>query len=137
MTEAVLFDPAEADVLFGHAEPRVLSRVSLKPGRAALEAANKTLGLALSADEVDYLLQSFRRLGRDPSDVELMMFAQANSEHCRHKIFNADWVIDGEKQAKSLFAMIRNTHAHNPRGVLSAYKDNAAVIEGTEGVRYF
>jgi phosphoribosylformylglycinamidine synthase len=137
MTEMVLFDPSEAERLFGHAQPRPLARVSLAPGRAALEEANKALGLALSADEIDYLLEAFRRLGRDPSDVELMMFAQANSEHCRHKIFNADWIIDGTRREKSLFAMIRNTHAKSPRGVLSAYRDNAAVIEGTAGVRYF
>jgi phosphoribosylformylglycinamidine synthase len=137
MTEAVLFDAAEAQTLFGHAKPRLLERVSLAPGRSALERANTALGLALSPDEIDYLLESFRRLERDPSDVELMMFAQANSEHCRHKIFNASWIIDGEAREKSLFAMIRYTHARNPRGVLSAYRDNAAVIEGTEGVRYF
>ena len=83
-------------------------------GRAALEAANRELGLALSADEIDYLLESFARLGRDPTDVELMMFAQANSEHCRHKIFNADWIIDGRARAESLFAMIRYTHARKP-----------------------
>jgi len=137
MTEMVLFDAEEAAVLFGHTQPKPLARVSLAGGRAALEEANRSLGLALSADEIDYLLESFRRLGRDPADVELMMFAQANSEHCRHKIFNASWVIDGRAQDKSLFAMIRNTHARSPHGVLSAYRDNAAVIEGTEGVRYF
>jgi phosphoribosylformylglycinamidine synthase len=137
MTERVLFDASDAEQLFGHATPRLLERVSLVPGRSALEQANTALGLALSADEIDYLLESFRRLGRDPSDVELMMFAQANSEHCRHKIFNASWIIDGETRDKSLFAMIRNTHARNPRGVLSAYRDNAAVIEGTAGIRYF
>ncbi|MEP7242551.1 MAG: phosphoribosylformylglycinamidine synthase [Gammaproteobacteria bacterium] len=137
MTEMVLFDAEDATRLFAHAQPRPLARVSLTTGRAALEEANTRLGLALSADEIDYLLESFRRLGRDPSDVELMMFAQANSEHCRHKIFNASWVIDGKPQEKSLFAMIRNTHARNPQGVLSAYRDNAAVIEGTVGVRYF
>jgi phosphoribosylformylglycinamidine synthase len=137
MTEMVLFDTAEARVLFGHATPKPLARVSLAAGRSALEEANTRLGLALSSDEIDYLLESFRRLGRDPSDVELMMFAQANSEHCRHKIFNASWIIDGRQQEKSLFAMIRNTHAHNPRGVLSAYRDNAAVIEGANGTRYF
>src|SRR5690606_31909349 len=85
----------------------------------------------------EYLERSFRQLGRDPTDVELMMFAQANSEHCRHKIFNADWVIDGERRAKSLFAMIKNTYAKSPQGVLSAYRDNAAVIEGPLGRRWF
>ena len=106
-------------------------------GRDALVAANSELGLALSDDEIDYLVKNFAALGRDPTDVELMMFAQANSEHCRHKIFNADWIIDGERQPKSLFAMIRNTHAKNPQGVLSAYRDNAAVMEGALGKRYF
>src|SRR5690606_21198325 len=95
------------------------------------------LGLALSSDEIQYLHENFTRLGRDPTDVELMMFAQANSEHCRHKIFNATFSVDGELQQKSLFAMIRNTHAHAPQGVLSAYQDNAAVIEGSIGRRYF
>ncbi|MFM8480488.1 MAG: phosphoribosylformylglycinamidine synthase, partial [Gammaproteobacteria bacterium] len=138
MTEVVLDDVAQATALFGAEAPRALRRISLESGRAALEAANKELGLALSADEIDYLLEAFRALGRDPSDVELMMFAQANSEHCRHKIFNAEWIIDGEPQKKSLFAMIRNTHAQAPQGVLSAYRDNAAVIEGVSaGRRWF
>ena len=137
MTEMVLFDPAQVQRLFGHAKPKPLARISLATGLAALEKANRELGLALSADEIEYLLTSFKRLGREPSDVELMMFAQANSEHCRHKIFNADWIIDGRKRDESLFAMIRYTHARNPRGVLSAYRDNAAVIEGTVGTRYF
>jgi len=137
MTEMALFDTASAVQLFGHHEPKKLSRVSIAEGRESLVRANQELGLALSPDEIDYLLENFRRLGRDPSDVELMMFAQANSEHCRHKIFNASWVIDGKPQEKSLFAMIRNTYARSPHGVLSAYKDNAAVIEGADGVRYF
>jgi phosphoribosylformylglycinamidine synthase len=137
MTEMVLFDPAQAQRLFGHAQPKPLVRISLAAGLAALDEANRELGLALSTDEIEYLLTSFKRLGRDPSDVELMMFAQANSEHCRHKIFNADWIIDGRKRDESLFAMIRYTHARNPGGVLSAYRDNAAVIEGSLGTRYF
>jgi phosphoribosylformylglycinamidine synthase len=137
MTEMVLYDAADAERLFGHARPKPLTRISLTRGLEALEAANRELGLALSRDEIEYLLSSFRRLGRDPSDVELMMFAQANSEHCRHKIFNAEWIIDGAKREESLFAMIRHTHARNPRGVLSAYRDNAAVIEGSIGTRYF
>ncbi|MDB6008100.1 MAG: phosphoribosylformylglycinamidine synthase [Gammaproteobacteria bacterium] len=137
MTEMVLFEPAEVQRLFGHAKPKPLARISLATGLAALEKANRELGLALSADEIEYLLTSFKRLGREPSDVELMMFAQANSEHCRHKIFNADWIIDGRKRNESLFAMIRYTHARNPGGVLSAYRDNAAVIEGSVGTRYF
>ena len=135
MTEAALFDTAQGETLFTHARPRPLRRVSV--GREALERANGELGLALSSDEIDYLLQNFRRLGRDPTDVELMMFAQANSEHCRHKIFNASWIIDGRARDESLFAMIRYTHARNPKGVLSAYRDNAAVIEGSRGRRYF
>lgn len=135
MTEVVLDDVAQAAALFGAEAPRALRRISLEPGRTALEVANKELGLALSADEIDYLLEAFRSLGRDPSDVELMMFAQANSEHCRHKIFNAEWIIDGEPRNKSLFAMICNTHAKAPEGVLSAYRDNAAVIEGTNAAR--
>src|SRR5205807_1623350 len=106
-------------------------------GRAALVEADRARGLALSAEEIDYLLEIFARLRRDPSDVELMMFAQANSEHCRHKIFNARWIIDGEPREESLFAMIRYTHERSPAGVLSAYRDNAAVIEGSLGERYF
>jgi phosphoribosylformylglycinamidine synthase len=137
MTETVLLDRADAAKLFSREETRPLRSVSLATGRDALVKANSDLGLALSDDEIDYLVKNFAALKRDPTDVELMMFAQANSEHCRHKIFNADWVIDGQKQPKSLFAMIRNTHAKNPHGVLSAYRDNAAVIEGPVGKRYF
>ncbi|MDB6046627.1 MAG: purL [Gammaproteobacteria bacterium] len=137
MTEMVLFDPQDAERLFGHARPKPLARISVASGLVALEEANRALGLALSPDEIEYLFTSFRRLGREPSDVELMMFAQANSEHCRHKIFNANWIIDGRERDESLFAMIRYTHARNPRGVLSAYRDNAAVIEGSVGTRYF
>jgi len=137
MTETALLERGDAARLFLKEKARPLRSVSLATGRDALVKANADLGLALSADEIDYLVQNFAALKRDPTDVELMMFAQANSEHCRHKIFNADWIIDGEKQPKSLFAMIRNTHAKNPRGVLSAYRDNAAVIEGPVGKRYF
>ncbi len=137
MTETVLFGRAEAARLFEHEKTRPLRSVSLAAGRDALVKANRELGLALSDDEIDYLVKNFAALKRDPTDVELMMFAQANSEHCRHKIFNAAWVIDGLKQPQSLFAMIRNTHAKNPRGVLSAYRDNAAVMEGPLGKRYF
>jgi phosphoribosylformylglycinamidine synthase len=138
MTEAVLRDPAAASVLFDHAAPKPVATVPLlAQGRAALESANSELGLALSDDEIDYLADAFRALSRDPTDVELMMFAQANSEHCRHKIFNAEWIVDGARGGKSLFGMIRNTHARNPRGVLSAYRDNAAVIEGWQGRRWY
>jgi phosphoribosylformylglycinamidine synthase len=137
MTEAVLPGSAAAEQLFAAAAPAPLARIALSGGRAALVAANDRLALALAADEIDYLLTTFTRLGRDPTDVELMMFAQANSEHCRHKIFNADFVIDGVAQPRSLFAMIRNTHALAPHGVLSAYRDNAAVLAGPIGARYF
>jgi len=138
MTENVLSDASGAAALFSHAQPRPLETVPvLEGGRGALEAANASLGLALSTDEIAYLEAAFRELGRDPADIELMMFAQANSEHCRHKIFNADWIVDGERSERSLFGMIRNTHAQNPRGVLSAYRDNAAVIEGWPGRRWF
>ena len=137
MTEAVLSPAAAAAALFGAAAPAPLRRIVLASGRAALVAANRELALALADDEIDYLFATFQRLARDPTDVELMMFAQANSEHCRHKIFNADFVIDGVAQPESLFAMIRNTHARAPAGVLSAYRDNAAVLAGANGTRYF
>jgi phosphoribosylformylglycinamidine synthase len=138
MTQAVLDSDEQAEALFVHHEPRPLARVDiLAGGRDALERANGELGLALADDEIDYLVERFTELGRNPTDAELMMFAQANSEHCRHKIFNADWVIDGKPADKSLFGMIRNTHEKNPDGVLSAYKDNASVIAGNEGDRFF
>ena len=136
MTESVLERLDEGEKLFVRAEPRALSRIDLAPGRGALEAANKRLGLALAEDEIDYLMKSYATLGRNPTDVELMMFAQANSEHCRHKIFNADFVIDGERREKSLFALIKQSTAASPGGVLSAYKDNAAVIEGSVAARF-
>jgi phosphoribosylformylglycinamidine synthase len=137
MTETLWTDTLEPD-LFHVAAPRPLKVVALgREGHAALTHADAELGLALSPDEIDYLVAAFTALGRDPTDVELMMFAQANSEHCRHKIFNADFIIDGEPKSQSLFAMIRMTHAANSIGVLSAYRDNAAVIEGSRGVRYF
>ncbi|MEQ8991239.1 MAG: phosphoribosylformylglycinamidine synthase [Pseudomonadales bacterium] len=137
MTQQVIDEAALAGI-FDVAEPRPLRRLPvLAGGRTALVAANGELGLALSDDEIDYLLDAYRELGRDPTDVELMMFAQANSEHCRHKIFNATWVVDGERQPQSLFEMIKNTHRHiNGAGILSAYADNAAVIEG-HGVERF
>jgi len=135
MTEAAILSLDDAAQLFVHERPRPVRTIGR--GRASLVEANQTLGLALSDDEIDYLVANFARLERDPTDVELMMFAQANSEHCRHKIFNADWVIDGERQPKSLFAMIKNTYARNSRGVLSAYRDNAAVMEGAQGERWF
>ncbi len=105
--------------------------------RAALSAANKELGLALADDEIDYLADRYAEMGRAPTDAELMMFAQANSEHCRHKVFNATWTLDGATQESSLFGMIKNTHQKSPAHTLSAYHDNAAVIEGYEGHRLF
>ncbi|MDX1692365.1 MAG: phosphoribosylformylglycinamidine synthase [Ketobacteraceae bacterium] len=138
MVEVVLSRVSEAEMLFTTHEPRPMATVDIMGGgREALEAANRELGLALADDEIDYLVQSFGELKRNPTDVELMMFAQANSEHCRHKIFNAEWTVDGVAQDKSLFAMIRNTHACQSEGVLSAYSDNAAVIEGYKAGRLY
>jgi len=136
MTEA-LFDNGEAAAaLFEEHEPVPVSTVSiLEGGRKELVKANADLGLALADDEIDYLVQNYELLDRDPTDAELMMFAQANSEHCRHKIFNADWVIDGEPKVERLFGMIRSTTEASPEGVISAYSDNAAVIEGWTGLR--
>src|SRR3984957_903865 len=140
MTESVWIDSIEAEDLFhtAGAALRPLRIVSLgADGRAALGKANRDWGLALSSEEIDYLVAAFGKLQRDPTDVELMMFAQANSEHCRHKIFNADFVVDGDAMNMSLFAMIRATYARNSSGVLSAYRDNAAVIEGGTATRFF
>ena len=138
MTQLVLSTLEDAAALFSHAQPKPLTAVDiLGGGRAALEQANQDLGLALAEDEIDYLVKSFNDLGRNPHDIELMMFAQANSEHCRHKIFNASWDIDGESQDKSLFGMIKNTYQMHSEGVLSAYKDNASVIEGFTAGRFF
>ncbi|MBO3274898.1 phosphoribosylformylglycinamidine synthase [Pseudomonas schmalbachii] len=138
MTQVVLDKLEEAAGLFSHAQPKPLSVIDiLGGGRPALEKANVELGLALAEDEIDYLVKSFGEMGRNPHDVELMMFAQANSEHCRHKIFNASWDIDGEAQEKSLFGMIKNTYEMHGDGVLSAYKDNAAVMKGFVAGRFF
>ena len=138
MTQLVLNQMEEAAGLFSHAQPKPLTVVDiLGGGRAALEKANLELGLALAEDEIDYLVKSFVELGRNPHDVELMMFAQANSEHCRHKIFNASWDIDGQAQDKSLFGMIKNTYEMHREGVLSAYKDNAAVMVGSVAGRFY
>ena len=137
MTQGVLQSFEAASRLFEHAEPAPARTIDvLARGRDALIEADARLGLALAEDEVGYLVESFRRLRRDPTDVELMMFAQANSEHCRHKIFNADWVIDGERMQDSLFAMIRRTTARSPDGVLSAYSDNSAVVVGSPAARF-
>ena len=138
MMESVFNDFAQASLLFASSEPGELTAIDIENGgKAALVNANIELGLALAEDEVNYLFENFTKLGRNPHDIELYMFAQANSEHCRHKIFNADWTIDGVKQEKSLFKMIRNTHEVNPDYVLSAYKDNAAVMVGNKGGRFF
>ncbi len=136
MTEAVFGSGSDAGQLFDMHEPAPVAIVPLREsGRQALVDANVALGLALADEEIDYLAESYKALDRDPTDAELMMFAQANSEHCRHKIFNADWEIDGELQDEQLFGMIRSTTAASPDGVLSAYSDNAAVIEGWQGSR--
>ncbi|MCB1736209.1 MAG: phosphoribosylformylglycinamidine synthase [Gammaproteobacteria bacterium] len=138
MTDSVFTSLDDTDDLFAHATPTPMTSVDvLSGGRDALVRANAELGLALSADEVDYLVENFVALDRNPTDVELMMFAQANSEHCRHKIFNADWIIDHREQDKSLFKMIRNTYEHWSGGILSAYRDNASVIEGNPGGRFY
>jgi phosphoribosylformylglycinamidine synthase len=132
MTQSLLTDPTRASGLFDSPSAGALQLIPLD----GLHAANARLGLALSDDEIAYLAQRFGALAREPSDAELMMFAQANSEHCRHKIFNADWQLDGEPQADSLFRMIKHTHAQSPQLTLTAYRDNAAVIEGFESSRF-
>ncbi|TMP72955.1 phosphoribosylformylglycinamidine synthase [Pseudoalteromonas sp. S1609] len=138
MTEATHSKLEDAAQLFRSDAPRQMSSVDiLGGGREALAVANIEQGFALADDEIDYLVENFIKLGRNPNDIELFMFAQANSEHCRHKIFNADWTIDGIEQPKSLFKMIKNTFEHNPENVLSAYKDNAAVMKGSKAGRFF
>jgi phosphoribosylformylglycinamidine synthase len=138
MTQSVLHRLEQAEALYTTGTAGKLARIDLRgQGLPALENANRELGLALSADEMEYLSRSFNSLGRNPTDAELMMFAQANSEHCRHKIFNASWTIDGQDMEETLFGMIRNTHAKSPEGVLSAYHDNAAVLAGQPGERFF
>ncbi|MGH8648288.1 MAG: phosphoribosylformylglycinamidine synthase, partial [Burkholderiales bacterium] len=138
MTETVLGSLEDADRLFEHFAPEPFATVDvLGGGIAALERANLEMGLALSQDEIEYLAGQFGRIARNPTDVELMMFAQANSEHCRHKIFNAQWVIDGRRESETLFGMIRTTHAKNPRGTVVAYADNAAVMEGATVGRFY
>ncbi len=139
MTESVVTDLTGIEQnIFAASEPQPLATVDiLQGGSTALSVANVELGLALSNDEIDYLVENFSKLQRNPTDVELMMFAQANSEHCRHKIFNADWVIDDEQQAISLFGMIRNTHKLHPEGTVVAYSDNSSVIEGARVERFY
>lgn len=138
MTESVMFDRAQAAGLFTELQGEALQTIDvLQGGKAALERANTEFGLALAADEIDYLVNAFTQLKRNPTDVELMMFAQANSEHCRHKIFNADFTIDGVPQEKSLFAMIRNTEKLHPQHTVVAYSDNASVMEGSRVQRFY
>ncbi len=138
MTESVLYSTDDLHQLFQHQAPQPLIRIDiLHGGRKALQAANIELGLALAEDEIDYLLENFLALKRNPTDAELMMFAQANSEHCRHKIFNADWKIDGEDKDISLFGMIRHTHNTSPEGTVVAYADNSSVIEGGKSKRFY
>jgi phosphoribosylformylglycinamidine synthase len=138
MTESVLRHPDQAAALFSTLDARPLETVDvLGAGKQALEKANTDLGLAMSDDEIEYLDAAFTKAGRNPTDVELMMFAQANSEHCRHKIFNADWTIDGVAQDKSLFQMIKNTHLLQPKGTIVAYSDNSSIMAGAEVQRFF
>lgn len=138
MTQMVLTSLTQAEALFHHATPGALRVLPLGDApEEALQRANTSLGMALSPDEMAYLAESYEGLGRDPHDIELMMFAQANSEHCRHKIFNASWTIDQEDKERSLFSMIRHTHDHHSEGVLSAYSDNASVMEGHHAPRFF
>jgi phosphoribosylformylglycinamidine synthase len=138
MTESVLDEPEQAAGMFREMPPKPLEWIDiLGQGKDALVRANTDLGLAMSDDEIDYLLHAFLEVERNPTDVELMMFAQANSEHCRHKIFNADWIIDGQQQQKSLFAMIKNTHQLQPKGTIVAYSDNSSIIEGAKVMRFY
>ncbi len=140
MTESVLSNFELADSLFEHSEPKPFRTVDLiNGGIQTLIKANAEYGLALALDEIEYLVTSYGQLNRNPSDIELMMFAQANSEHCRHKIFNADWNIDGLQKQKSLFSMIKNTYRVNPaaKSILSAYSDNSAVVEGFKSYRFY
>jgi phosphoribosylformylglycinamidine synthase len=138
MTESVAASRDQALHLFDELPARPMQTVDvLGHGRKALETANGELGLALADDEIDYLVENFTKLGRNPTDVELMMFAQANSEHCRHKIFNASWTIDGKDQDMSLFAMIRNTEKMSPQGTIVAYSDNSSIMEGAVAERWF
>lgn len=138
MTESVVARDFPAENLFVELEGRPMATVALvEEGRSALERANVEMGLALSPDEIDYLTDAFTKIGRNPTDVELMMFAQANSEHCRHKIFNARWTVDGEEREETLFGMIRRTHKMAPQGTITAYADNAAIFEGAEVTRLY
>lgn len=138
MTESLMSDVNQANILFQISDAPPLETIDiLASGKEALEQANNEMGLALSPLEIDYLLNNFKALDRNPTDVELMMFAQANSEHCRHKIFNSEWIIDGKCKDDSLFDMIRKTHKKNPGRILSAYSDNSAVTTGYSASRFF
>lgn len=138
MTETLFNQIDDASALFQETAPKPLNTIDiLGQGKSALVEANQAFGFALSDEEVDYLVDAFTTLNRNPNDIELMMFAQANSEHCRHKIFNAEWTVDGEKKPKSLFQMIKNTYKESPTDVLSAYKDNASVIVGYDSMRFY
>jgi len=138
MTESVFNQIDDAVALFNETEPKPLNSIDiLGQGKEALVKANSEFGFALSEEEIDYLTAAFTKMGRNPHDIELMMFAQANSEHCRHKIFGSEWTIDGEKQPLSLFQMIKNTYKESPADVLSAYKDNASVIVGYDTQRFY
>jgi phosphoribosylformylglycinamidine synthase len=138
MTETVFDQIEDAQALFSETAPKPLNAIDiLGQGKEALVKANQEFGFALSEQEIDYLTAAFTKLGRNPNDIELMMFAQANSEHCRHKIFGSEWTIDGEKQPLSLFQMIKNTYKESPNDVLSAYKDNASVIVGYDTMRFY
>ena len=139
MTQSLVYDLSDVSKLFDDQAPASLNHIDvIGQGQAALESANTEFGFALSSEDIDYLMNAYvNELKRNPTDVELMMFAQANSEHCRHKIFNAQWTVDGEVQPKSLFQMIKNTYQSNPQGILSAYKDNAAVMAGANGMRFY
>lgn len=138
MTESVVDADIPAETLFKELPGKPMVTVDLlKEGRSALAEANLSMGLAMSEDEIDYLTEAFTKARRNPTDVELMMFAQANSEHCRHKIFNAQWTIDGEAKEKTLFGMIRDTHKAHPDGTIVAYSDNAAIFEGAEVPRLY
>ncbi|WP_201599085.1 phosphoribosylformylglycinamidine synthase [Psychrobacter vallis] len=139
MTQSLVYNLNDVSKLFDDQAPASLNHIDvIGEGQSALESANREFGFALSSEDIDYLMNAYvNELKRNPTDVELMMFAQANSEHCRHKIFNAQWTVDGEVQPKSLFQMIKNTYQSNPQGILSAYKDNAAVMAGSDGMRFY
>ena len=137
MTESVSFSIDDGQKLFIEESKRELMQIPLGANaKEALSKANQEMGLALAEDEIDYLIKNYKALDRAPTDVELMMFAQANSEHCRHKIFNASWKIDDQPKQQSLFGMIKNTYKHSSENILSAYSDNAAVIVGHEASRF-